>query len=63
MFIESQVMNVAFSLRAGPCRPGLAGATRPGSDFFHDIIYLRLNSPGTRAGRMPLDFLRFFSII
>ncbi len=36
-------------LGAGPCRPGIAGATRPGSDFLYDVLFLTLNSRGTRA--------------
>jgi len=33
-----------FRLRAGPCRPGITGATRPGSDFSYDILFLSINS-------------------
>ena len=36
---ESQENNVVFFIGAGPCRPGIAGATRPGSDFSRDILF------------------------
>jgi hypothetical protein len=29
--------------RAGACRPGISGPTRPGSDEKYDIHYLRQN--------------------
>jgi len=32
-----------FRLRAGPCRPGITGATRPGSDILCDIPFLTPN--------------------
>jgi hypothetical protein len=48
-FIDSQIRNVAFFVGAGPCRPGNAGATRPGSDLFYDMLFLRFNSREPQA--------------
>jgi hypothetical protein len=31
------IIFAAIFFGAGPCRPGQAGATRPGSDFFYEI--------------------------
>ncbi len=41
LFIEFQENNVANKIRAGPCRPGISGPTRPGSDDIYGIIYLK----------------------
>ena len=30
----------SYRLRAGPCRPGITGATRPGYDFSYNIFFL-----------------------
>ena len=38
-----QENNVARRIRAGPCRPGISGATRPGSEPTHGIAFLRVN--------------------
>jgi hypothetical protein len=38
-----------FPIIAGPCRPGITGATRPGSDFSYDIRFLILNSSEPEA--------------
>jgi 3-deoxy-D-manno-octulosonic-acid transferase len=41
--IEPHGTKAATRNRAGPCRPGLSGAIRPGSEAEHDLASLRLN--------------------
>jgi hypothetical protein len=43
-------------LRAGPYRPGITGATRPGSDFLYDIITLTLNTPPVYSRGAKYEF-------